>query len=1497
MRNFYLGFSIAFLILLSFSAFPQQKFQYEGNWGQAGFSVVQQDQSGIIVNFSVPDFSIDPVIVNGKHQSSIQLPGVFLFNNEGAPNVPGTGRYIAIPEGATAFVEVLDQRIEIIQNVELAPAPRIPKENEDGLEYPVDQSIYSNNAYYPAQATLLSAPTKVRGVDVVMLGISPFQYNPVTKELLVYKDIKVKVHFLGGNAHFGIDRLRSRWFDPLLEDMLLNPKSLQKVDYNKTTLNTDEVGYEYLIIVPNDEIFSQWADSIKKFRTRQGIITGIKTLAEVGGNTTTAIENYINNAYNTWSIPPVACLLIGDFGTNAANTLISPIYNSYCASDNIYGDVDGNSMPDVVMARMTAQDGPQLQVMVRKFLDYERNPPMSPAFYDHPITALGWQTERWFQVCSEVIGGFWKNNLGKHPVRVNAVYVGDPSVDPWSSATNTSTVVSYFGPSGLGYIPATPQGLSGWTGGTPADVNIALNEGSFMLQHRDHGFENGWGEPGYTTPDIDDLTNTDLSYIMSVNCLTGKFNYSSEVFAERFHRYTYNGQPAGALGVLAATEVSYSFVNDVFVWGMYDNMWPEFLPAYGSNPADRGILPAFGNAAGKYFLQQSGWPYNTTNKEVTYNLFHHHGDAFLTVFSEVPQSLTVVHNPTIYTAETSFAVTADAGALICLSMNGEILGTGIGTGAPVSITIPGNQIPPDVIDVVVTKQNRLRYEGVVNVIPPNGPFVVKNVVIVNDTAGNSDGLVDYGEAIQLTVAVKNVGNSQANNVVVNLSTSDPFITMGTASANYGNIAASLIVSVTNAYSFTVANNIPDGHLIVFKLTASDGTNNWVSYFSLQGHAPVISYVSFSVNDSLGNNNHRIDPGENFTLDIIIKNSGSSKAVNVFGLLSTADTVALVNAAALPYGDLAPGTTGLASYSVTADSATPTGHMVLFNLGLNANLGITGSGSFTTVFGQIPALVIDLDPNHNSGPIIKTSIQSLDLSCDYTTIFPTGLDDYKSIFVCLGVYSGVTALSFTQGQALASFLNAGGRVYMEGGETWFYDVQTPVHPMFKITGLADGSGDLATVNGQSGSFTQGMSFSYSFSNNYVDRIGILNGSTAFKIFQNQIPSYCTGIAYDGGNYKTIGVSHEFGGLTGNNCPSTKENLMYQYMVFFGLRNNDYLKAKFSATNTNVCLNTTASFHDKSVSCPDSWYWEFPGGNPSSSSLSSPVVTYDSIGLFDVKLIVTKGALVDSILKPGIIKVITLPVQANQPTGPISVCNNVPLCSYSTSPIAEVTAYAWNMTPSSAGTLNSTDTTVNANWSNVFSGLASISVSAVNQCGSGAASVPIEVLVKLPPVVTQTNFDNVCSSWGPVQLSGGLPIGGTYTGNAVSSGWFWPASAIPGNNNLMYTYLDANYCIASVTKPIFVDPCIGIDNPAVNPVSFELFPNPVSHVLHLKVNGMKASQSRVTVSNLVGENLYDSKITTSTSELNLDLNAEAWSKGIYFITLKSDKDFFCRKFVVE
>jgi len=478
-------FLLCFILIIGSTVFSAEIIEYDDQQGTQGFALTSQSDFGVNIEYTISRLAIEDIEIDGQILKNIYISGVFLPNNAGAPNLPGEGRMIAIPQGATAQLNILSYQTELIENIDIAPAPPIPKETDNSPPvYKKDPAIYSLNKYYPDEPILLSEPSKIRGVDYVILGITPFQYNPVSRQLLVYKEIELEVNFIGGNGHFGEDRLRSRYWEPVLRQNLVNYESLSEIDFNSRLLNPSETDdFEYLIIVPDDPDFIAWGDSIRNWRTLQGIRAGVTTITQVGGNNAITIENYINTAYNTWTIPPAAVLLLSDYQNSGLSYgITSPMWDYYCVSDNIYADVDNNDLPDIAFSRITAQDPADLTNMIGKFLSYERNPPVSSNFYNQPITAGGWQTERWFILCTEICWGFMHNILGKNPVREYAIYSGTPG-SVWSTNTNTYMLLDYFGPNGLGYIPATPSHLTDW-GANATRINNDINSGAFLLLHR-----------------------------------------------------------------------------------------------------------------------------------------------------------------------------------------------------------------------------------------------------------------------------------------------------------------------------------------------------------------------------------------------------------------------------------------------------------------------------------------------------------------------------------------------------------------------------------------------------------------------------------------------------------------------------------------------------------------------------------------------------------------------------------------------------------------------------------------------------------------------------------------------------------------------------------------------------------------------------------------------------------------------------------------------------
>jgi hypothetical protein len=308
---------------------------------------------------------------------------------------------------------------------------------------------------------------------------------------------------------------------------------------------------------------------------------------------------------------------------------------------------------------------------------------------------------------------------------------------------------------------------------------------------------------------------------------------------------------------------------------------------------------------------------------------------------------------------------------------------------------------------------------------------------------------------------------------------------------------------------------------------------------------------YSIDDATGNNNGRLDPGETVLISMTAMNAGSSDAYTVDGSLISANPNVEVTVGPINYGDLESGEAGTQSFTAVVNESTPTGEAVQFTFYMVSSGEITGQGEFVEYIGQIPVLLLDWDANQNSPDAIVECLTNLEVEFDRMTTFPEDINLYASVFVCLGTYDQNHVLTEQEGQVLADYLNAGGNLFMEGADTWFYDPQftpTPLHEMFNITGIEDGGSDLTTLDGQAGTIVEGMSYAYSGDNSYIDHIEPI--APAQMMFINTAPSFGAGVSYDAGTYRTVGFSFEFGGL--QDGERSKDDLLIQILEFFNIQ---------------------------------------------------------------------------------------------------------------------------------------------------------------------------------------------------------------------------------------------------------------------------------------------------------------------------------------------------------
>ena len=487
-------------------------------------------------------------------------------------------------------------------------------------------------------------------------------------------------------------------------------KSLLFILFSILTLYSYCQGCQYLIVTPNNEGIAQWADTLAKFRNEQGILTKVISLNEIGNNYPVNIRNYFNNIYKNWNLVPSAILLFGDYNLDDTKGISSFYLNDHpdglsYLTDNKLVDFNNDNLPEITIARIPAANAQQAELMVKKTIRYECNPSTNPDYYDNPLMVMSFDESRWFQICSEIIAGYFEK-INKHPNRQNSIFSGTPD-SLWSVAKNTNLITDFFGPNGLNYIPSDLRHLNDWNGNNK-DICELINKGTFLVQYRGHGQYQAWTNPYFSNNEINNLNNEDLTFVMSTNCRTGNFCYgegNNDCFAERLLRIE-----NGAVAVIAASETSFSFVNDTYVWGFYDYLWNDFMPNYGSNNTTFKY-PAFANTYAKYFLKQSSWPEFEFNKNITYNLFHYFGDAFLQLNTQMPQTINVSYPKEITTEQTSISIKKDKDTQVALSVNGKIIAVSTDNDSIININPQKNGR----IKVVATKQDHYRHEGFIEV--------------------------------------------------------------------------------------------------------------------------------------------------------------------------------------------------------------------------------------------------------------------------------------------------------------------------------------------------------------------------------------------------------------------------------------------------------------------------------------------------------------------------------------------------------------------------------------------------------------------------------------------------------------------------------------------------------------------------------------------------------------------------------------------------------------
>ena len=210
-------------------------------------------------------------------------------------------------------------------------------------------------------------------------------------------------------------------------------------------------------------------------------------------------------------------------------------------------------------------------------------------------------------------------------------------------------------------------------------------------------------------------------------------------------------------------------------------------------------------------------------------------------------------------------------------------------------------------------------------------LAVDGIVIDDDnlgsSEGNGDGVIDYAETIELTVALHNMGLSDAENVVGTLTSVSPYVTMIVDVANYGNILSEATGTNSPPFVFMVDDDIPDGEslALVLQIPVAPGEISLGLSAAGPSYAATVSMINDSGEDGMA------DPGEDVSLTLRIENRGSSDTPSLSAVLQGGGYFD-VNGASHAVGVIPSGeSVDVSGFSVHVSELCPeiyTGHLTL-----------------------------------------------------------------------------------------------------------------------------------------------------------------------------------------------------------------------------------------------------------------------------------------------------------------------------------------------------------------------------------------------------------------------------------------------------------------------------------------------------------------------------------------------------------------------------------------
>ena len=353
------------------------------------------------------------------------------------------------------------------------------------------------------------------------------------------------------------------------------------------------------------------------------------------------------------------------------------------------------------------------------------------------------------------------------------------------------------------------------------------------------------------------------------------------------------------------------------------------------------------------------------------------------------------------------------------------------------------------------------------------------------------------------------------------------------------------------------------------------------------------------------------------------------------------------------------------------------------------------------------------------------------------------------------------------------------------------------------------------------------------------------------------------------------------------------------------------ADFTANSQTICINNQILFTNKTLNGATSYQWYFSGGTPATSTSTNPIVTYNALGTYSVKLIAYGSLGLDSVEFTNYITLTTPPVgqalpyfegfeTSSFPTNGITIDNpdggitwerDTIAVKFSGTGSAKINNLInTNYGQSDALLLPSFDFTTYTGVPYLFFKWAyaksdpsysdELIVLVSKDCGVNWTQVFYRTGANLVTGTTQTTpyVPDSTTVWKTANIS--LSTYSTYSNVLIKI-----VNVTDGGNNL---YVDHINLGSNIT---------GIEENEISISQFEVYPNPTSGLINIQYFLKQPEDVSVKIIDMLGKIVYGNSFTNKVSGINRDFVNVELTNGIYNIMIQTKSEIINKKLIIN